>query len=330
MMTENQALGFAIPTYRRPQLLDRALHSIVPQASAFGLPIYICDDSCDQTNELAIKKWQTEYPGIIHEINERNLGIDRNIDRAVTRCPSRFVHVLGEDDVIFPGFAEAALAQIATGDPAHIICSYLYLSNDFEPISNRAVIPPDVAGSSLRMFLPRYGWALGFIGANIFNRARYSAGGLDGYGTYFHHLVRIITTVEPDETVGLIKAPLVGNRADDESTASWTGDRINVVFGIEAALSASMQGRYSAAEISRSVSAARTHLGYAQTARLLYWAHLSEQEGKGQGYWDSLSRYLPDDRCNRLKSTPGFVKILLAKMFPLLRSAKRTLRKRGE
>jgi glycosyltransferase involved in cell wall biosynthesis len=128
-MNDAAPLGFAIPTYRRPELLDRALQSIVPQAQALDAPIYIPDDSCDRTNVTVIGKWQQSYPRLIHEINERNLGIDRNIDKAVVGCPATYVHVIGEDDVIFPGFGAKVMSIIRGQAPGHIVCSYLYLSN---------------------------------------------------------------------------------------------------------------------------------------------------------------------------------------------------------
>ena len=69
-MNDAAPLGIRrIPTYRRPELLDRALQSIVPQAQALDAPIYIPDDSCDRTNVTVIGKWQQSYPRLIHEIS---------------------------------------------------------------------------------------------------------------------------------------------------------------------------------------------------------------------------------------------------------------------
>jgi glycosyltransferase involved in cell wall biosynthesis len=324
-MNEHAVLGFAIPVYRRPQLLDLALQSIVGQARQFSAPIYIPDNSCDDTNAEVIQRWQSVYPNITHERNEENIGIDRNVDRAITRCPADYVHVIGDDDIILPGFAERAMEVISKTAPAHLVCSYMYLSNNYEPVSGKAIIPADAPAGSLRQLLPAYGWALGFIGAHIFQRARFIGAGVNGFGTYFHHLMRLVTSIGPDEALGFVDAVLVGNRADDESTPTWSGDRLAVVFGLEQTLAAAMKNGYSQAEIERMIESARAHLGYAEFFRLLYWAALAERAGGGPAYWESLLRFVPSQRYAQLHAVPHVVKAALLKAIPTVRRIKRRL-----
>ena len=155
---------------------------------------------------------------------------------------------------IFPGFGAKVMSIIRGQAPGHIVCSYLYLSNDYRQITGRPLIPADAPAASLRRLLPHYGWALGFIGANVFCRERFATCGVDGFGTYFHpHRSIDLLSPEPDELLlGFVAEPLVGNRADDETTATWSGDRLNVVFGLEKSFIAAMKGRYSQAEIDQS------------------------------------------------------------------------------
>jgi len=322
-MNDVAPLGFAIPTYRRPAHLDLALESIVPQARPLNAPIYIPDNSCDQTNAAVIGKWRAVYPHIIHEVNEENLGIDRNVDRAIIRCPATYVHVIGDDDVILPGFATRVMAVISGMTPAHLICSYMYLSNDYRPITGRAIIPAQAPASSLRALLPVYGWTLGFIGAHVFRRDRFAAGAVDGFGTYFHHLIRLIRYLRPDEPLGFVAEPLIGNRADDEFTATWSGDRLAVVFGLEKAFAIAMRDGYSTAEIDRTVATTRRSIGYLQFFRLLYWAALAERSGDGGRFWDSLSRLVPRTLYNRLRSVPQILYAPLLELIPIARRTKR-------
>jgi glycosyltransferase involved in cell wall biosynthesis len=322
-MNDTARLGFAVPTYRRPALLDLALQSIVAQASVLDAPIYIPDNSCDQTNVAVVGKWKDIYPRIIHEINEENLGIDRNVDRAIVRCPATYVHVIGDDDLLLPGFARRVLEVISRMAPNHIVCSYMYLSNNHRPISGRAVIPAVGPASPMRALLPHYGWALGFIGAHVFRRDRFAACGGDGFGTYFHHLVQLIRYINPDEALGFVGEPLVGNRADDESTPTWSGDRLAVVFGLEKALAMAMRDRYSQAQIDHTVAEARRRLGYAQFVRLLHGAALAERSGQGGRYWDTLAQLVPRSRYWRLRAVPKIFYAPLLGLFPAARRAKR-------
>lgn len=320
---DRASLGFAIPTYRRPALLDLALQSIVPQARALDAPIYIPDNSCDQTNVAVVSKWQADYPNIVHEINAENLGIDRNVDKAIVRCPAAYVHVIGDDDLIFPGFAPRVMQIIADQAPGHIVCSYMYLANNHRPISGAAVIPAGGPASPMRALLPHYGWALGFIGAHVFHRERFASCGVDGFGTYFHHLVRLIRYLDPDEPLGFVAEPLVGNRADDETTATWSGDRLAVVFGMEKALAIAMSARYSQAEIDLAIAVSRRRLGYAQFIRLLHGAALAERSGNGERYWEALAQLVPRSRYQLLRAVPKVFYAPLLELFPAARRAKR-------
>ena len=323
------SLGFAIPVYRRPDNLDIALGSLVPEARAIEAPIYIADDSCDTTNVAVVEKWKRSYPKIIHEINSRNLGIDRNIDKAIAGCPAHYVHVIGEDDVIFQGFAEAVLGAIRTGSPGHVVCSYVYLTNSYGILSRRPVIPALHGPVSLRNMLPEHGWALGFIGAHVFHRGRYTHCDRDGFGTYFNHIVRIVSYLSPDERLGYVSTPVVGNRADDESTATWSESRLDVVFGLERAFASTMQGQYTPAEVVRTVRSCRNHLGYVQFFRLLYWAALVERSGDYPGFWKSLSSYVSRPRYFALRSVPRFAYGTLRALMPVVRRVKRYARALG-
>lgn len=324
-MTTNAPLGFAVPTYRRPKFLDIALDSIVAQAAPLAAPIYVSDNSCDQHNVEVVDKWRARYPRIIHEINANNLGIDGNVHQCIVRCPADYVHVIGDDDILLPGFAVAALSEIDRGRPPHIVCSYMYLANDFKPINGAGLIPATARVDSLRVLLPGYGWALGFIGAHVFNRDRFASGDADGRGSYFHHLIRILQTVGPDERIGFVDRPLVGNRADDESTPSWSGDRLAVVFGLEKALAGAMASAYTPQEIRRTVRSARSQLGYTQFIRLLYWAAVAKKSGSESTYWASLHELVSPAMYQSVRAVPAALYSPLLGVIPIIRKAKRRL-----
>ena len=327
-MQDIAPLGFGIPTYRRPELLDRAIQSIVEQVRDTSTPIYISDNSCDETNKAVVGKWLRTHANIIHQVNEVNVGIDRNVERAIERCPATYVHVIGDDDIIFPGFVTRVM-QAIHGAPPHVICSYLYLLNDYRITTGIPIIPTYGEKTSLRTFLPRHGWTLGFIGAHVFNRALFSAGTASGYGSYFHHIIRLVGYLEPDEPVGFVAEALVGNRVDDESTPSWSADRLNVVFGLEKALVGAMAGRYKAEEVARTVEATRKFLGYTQFFRLLYWAALAEKTGNGERYWQDLKGLIEPIRYRRLRSMPRFLDESLTSLIPHVRRLKRSIRRSG-
>jgi glycosyltransferase involved in cell wall biosynthesis len=322
-------LGFAIPTYRRPELLDLALNSIVEQASPLGAPVYVADNACDHTNVEVVSKWQKIYPNITHEINETNIGIDRNVDRAIVRCPATYVHVIGDDDIILPGFAQSVMELISDSAPGHILCSYMYLLNDYRPTTGKPIIPFYGRTTTLRTFLPEHGWTLGFIGAHVFRRDRYTNCVAQAYGSYFHHIVKLLGYMGPDEALGFIESPLVGNRVDDESTPTWSGDRLNVVFGMERAFLTAMERSYSPTEVRRTIATTRRCLGYTQFMRLLYWAALAENSGNGDRYWEALKPLVEPTRYRQLRAVPRVLDGLLMSLIPRVRRLKRLMQGSG-
>lgn len=328
MTIDKQArLGFAIPTYRRSALLDLALGSMVPQARSIAAPIFISDNSCDETNVAVVNRWKDVYPLITHHINSENIGIDRNVHQAITQCPAEYVHVIGDDDILLPHFASTVLASLVDSSPGHVICSYIYLTNDYRPITGKPVIPSDAKAHTMHSFVIEYGWTLGFIGAHVFNRMRFQSGSLVGFGTYFHHLLRLLEYLDPNEPIGFVGEALVGNRADDESTATWSADRLAVVFGLETAIAGGMTRSYDPGEIRASIDAARRGSGYTQYFRLLYWGALADAAGNGPKYWQSLEPRLPSTMYGRLRAVPRFVYPLITTIIPLARRTKRFLKR---
>lgn len=320
---DDHLLGFAIPAYRRPHLLDIALASVVPQAVPLGAPIYIPDNCEGRLNVAVVEKWRRIHPLIIHEINPENIGIDRNVDRAISRCPAAYVHVIGDDDVIYPGFADAVTKVLLRDRPRHLVCSYVYLTNDYAPISGRPLVPATADTDSVRRFVTSYGWAMGFIGCHVFHRPTYAGESFSAFGSYFHHVGRLLRYLSPDEPLPFIPQPLVGNRADDESTPTWSADRLAVMFGLENVMATAMNGRYETAEIEEAVLNARLRLGYAQSARLLYWGALAHRNGSGRAYWEALQRFMPGPSARLLASVPAAFYAPLIQLIPLVRGLKR-------
>lgn len=99
------------PTYRRPELLERALSSLIRQTHHHWRCIVLDDvpgggearDVCAKLNDRRI----------IYQPNERNLGVGSNIDDAFSRLPlpgSTHACVLEDDNYYLPDFMAANLS----------------------------------------------------------------------------------------------------------------------------------------------------------------------------------------------------------------------------
>lgn len=233
MAERDEWLAVCIPTYRRPDLLRRCVRSVIEAGASFSTPIVITDDSTDETNVDVIRELHAEYPFIEHRRNPQRLGIDGNIVHAMNCCPARYGWLLGEDDLLLPDAIRTIRAAL-TGDASRpfLFVNYAAVNEDYSRILKARAIPiQGDAEMEAAVFLGRYGWAAGFIGACVIDRAAWGAVRVEPYvGTWFAHVGGIME-VCLGQSVRLFAEPLVWNRTGSPGAFTWTGSMLDVLDG---------------------------------------------------------------------------------------------------
>lgn len=92
------SLGICIPTYKRPDFLRRCVLSAITSANGRPLRIFIADDSVSDINAALLLELTTVHPFVQVNRNQRNLGIDANIQRVVDLCDCDYAWLIGEED----------------------------------------------------------------------------------------------------------------------------------------------------------------------------------------------------------------------------------------
>ncbi len=112
MTADTPLVTTIIPTYRRPHLLRRAVKSALAQQ---GVSLQVCvydNASGDETREvveaIAAEDDRVKYVG--HPVN---IGAFANFQFGLQHVETPFFSFLSDDDVLLPGFYEAALAGLA-------------------------------------------------------------------------------------------------------------------------------------------------------------------------------------------------------------------------
>jgi abequosyltransferase len=96
----NGELSICIPTYNRCEYLLHTLEAFLPQVQPRQVPIYVSDNgSTDRTVEMLSQYQKNRYPLLSFQRNTTNLGIDRNVAKAVAMASSRYVWLFGDDDI---------------------------------------------------------------------------------------------------------------------------------------------------------------------------------------------------------------------------------------
>lgn len=227
-------LSIAIPVYKRPNLLDKCLESIVVQLNkSSDVSIYIYDDSCDETNLNCISKYKAQYEKIYHIRNAINLGICRNIHKALTETVAEYVWLIGEDDLFLKGSIIKIINIITNEQPSFIYAEYSYVSNDYSRIHKNKVLDYHVCGKiNSRKFYEECSWAIGFIGSCVLRTD--TIRGLiseDLMETYFNH-VWIISRAIQDKSIYITTDPMIYNRAEGGKSTTWAGQAFVVFEGL--------------------------------------------------------------------------------------------------
>ena len=227
----SRRLGLCIPTYKRPELLRQCVESLIAAAAPFQVPIFIADDSTDDTNMAAYADLQARYAHIIVQRNLKNLGIDGNILHSVDICDCEYAWLIGEDDRMVPDGVRVVLPLLEKS-PAFVAANYSYVDADFRVIlrEKRMALDSNRTEDS-EAFVREDAWAVGFIGSCIVNKALWQTVTPDKYlGTYFAHVGVILESIA-GKIVTLVAQPLVLNRVGNAETFTWSGDAYGVFTG---------------------------------------------------------------------------------------------------
>lgn len=234
MIAENTRLGISIPTYKRPDELRKCVTSVQISAGPYRVPVYLVDDAVDDTNSAVFKELKNAYPYIHIIRNEQNLGIDRNIQKAVDVCPCDYVWLLGEDDRMKPQGVETVLQALEEETAPFVYVNYSATDNDITfLIKECSLILPTNQRVPAETFYRNYAWSMGFIGACVIRKSAWVSVDAQPYlDSFFAHVGRIMASIQGQEVL-MIAEPLILNRCGSPEAFSWTEDAVEVFTGWE-------------------------------------------------------------------------------------------------
>jgi GT2 family glycosyltransferase len=237
-------LTLAIPTYRRPELLHKALHAIARQIDGradVGIAVY--DDSDGAANAPVIERLRQQFPrtALDYRVNPANLGIDENIKQCLMRPKSEYVWLLGEDDLLTDGAVDKVMQALERERPVFLFANYIYCDDRHARFARHAVLPEQPGARRIRFddFASRWIWALGFIGGCVVRAADWRRQPVERYrGSYYSHVGGIVDAAVGGEIV-VVGDVLVLNRAEDVNTFTWSRSTFDVYFSFYSVLRAS-------------------------------------------------------------------------------------------
>src|SRR5713101_2056619 len=110
-----------IPTYRRPNLLRRAVESVLTQTYS-NLRVTVFDNaSGDETAEVVAELSERD-PRVHYHSHPTNLGPVANFQAGMDAVGTPYFSFLSDDDLLLPSFYERALAGFHREPRAKMFC----------------------------------------------------------------------------------------------------------------------------------------------------------------------------------------------------------------
>lgn len=141
---ENPDISIMIPTYRRTEMLEKAIQSVLNQRTKHKYEIVVVDnDDSLSTDALDIvQKFDEEK--VCYYKNKKNIGMFGNWNRCIELAQSKWMLILHDDDELAPGFIEDMLNTAENTNLGAVTCNY-------QVINENDVLKKDsIKGSVLR------------------------------------------------------------------------------------------------------------------------------------------------------------------------------------
>lgn len=126
-MTSAPAITCVVPTFNRPDLLRRALNSVLSQ-SYRNVRVCVYDNASGESTEQLVRAISSVDDRVVYHRHRENLGAQANLAFGVDRVDTPLFSVLCDDDALLPGFYASAVESL--GDPAPLFyCGRTVIDN---------------------------------------------------------------------------------------------------------------------------------------------------------------------------------------------------------
>lgn len=207
-------MSFCIATRNRAEFIGETLESIFGQCPP-EVEVVVLDGASTDDTSAVVTRLQQSFPALRYERQEKNGGVDRDYDAAVSLARGDYCWLMSDDDLLKPGAVDAVLHAMDGG--YDLIIANAELDNfDFTKVldKNRLRISKDRVyrlSEFDRMFEETSGY-LGYIGAVIIRRSLWLSRKREPFfGSCFIHVGVIFQNVLPNGAIALA-TPLVAIR----------------------------------------------------------------------------------------------------------------------
>ena len=189
---DSKLITIVIPTYNRCAMLDESLQIAIPQVRRFkdDVHLYVSDNASTDDTQNVMKKYIQDNTDIMTYFRQNeNIGAQNNFRHAVNTVDSKYVCLIGDDDVLFPNYVET-IVNVLRDHPDVGFVNYNVLSVHYD-LKKAYLREKDVLSlypieyDSGKDFILEHLEVPSLVSSNVFNRRAFVENmDTDPVGTY--------------------------------------------------------------------------------------------------------------------------------------------------
>ena len=112
---ESNLLTIIIPTYNRGEILKENLAYLLPLIRPYSdkISVYVSDNASTDRTQKYVENFMLEFSGFLcYYRHETNIGAQANFKHAVHNVQSKYVCLLGDEDIVMPHYPSIILSTL--------------------------------------------------------------------------------------------------------------------------------------------------------------------------------------------------------------------------
>jgi glycosyltransferase involved in cell wall biosynthesis len=234
-MMSNILLSICIPTYNRSKFLKTCLEGFVGQILEDGLTgsveIVISDNCSPDDTGDTVSAFKRQFHNITYSRNEQNLGVDRNVAKAISLARGEYIWFFSDDDWIADGAVANIVGRLKPGAPGAMIVNWLNYYPGGQVTAKDLKFDTDKVFGSLSELLGTVNSTF-FLSSLMFKRELLNHELASSYFSPpgFFHWGAFLNAAANSSSCGVIADPLICHRVGNESyLRQWPEIFLNIM-----------------------------------------------------------------------------------------------------
>lgn len=226
--TRAPRLSICIPTYNFGCFLGETLENVL-QESNCDVEIVVVDGGSTDNTQQIVKSFAERYPNLVYFRRERNVGVDRDVFKAVELASGDYCWLFSSDDLMEKGAISRMTSEIFEGHDVYLCnrmeCDIKMKPRQFRPWLDKMVgdkvfeLSGDKEFREYLRLCHSIGALFSYLSSIVVSRHRWNSTEVPtrAFGTHYATAFRILSMRNKGLRIKYIEKPLVFCRGENDS-----------------------------------------------------------------------------------------------------------------